>query len=73
MKRQNVTEAAFFEDGLVPIPDAARFLGLGITKVYELMGKGQLPFVLIDRSRRIRRSDLRRFVEERRRGGQAAS
>ena len=40
-------------DGLDRIADAARFLGLSVSTIYGLMARGELPFVLLGRSRRI--------------------
>ena len=40
-------------DGLDRVAEAARFLGLSRSNIYELMGAGKLPFVKIGRSRRI--------------------
>jgi excisionase family DNA binding protein len=39
--------------GLVKIPAAARFLGLCVSKVYQLMERGDLPYVKIGKSRPI--------------------
>ena len=39
--------------GLVKVPEAARFLGLSRSKVYELMYKGELRYAKIGASRRI--------------------
>ncbi len=48
---------------LVTVPEAGRVLAISRSKVYELMDAGHLPSVCIGRSRRIRMSDLRTFVE----------
>lgn len=44
---------------LVSIPDAAKALGLGRSKVYELIGQGRLETVTIGRRRLVRVSSLR--------------
>lgn len=44
---------------------AAEALGVGRTKLYGLMRTGSLPSVLVGGSRRVRRSDLDRFVDAR--------
>ncbi len=43
--------------------EAARLLGLGRTKVYELMASGQITSIRIGRSRRIPATALRAFIE----------
>lgn len=49
---------------LLTVEEAAGQLGLGRTKVYELMASGALPAVKVDRCRRIRREDLLDFVAQ---------
>lgn len=46
---------------LTPV-EAARALGVGRTKVYELMASGRLRSVRLDGCRRITRDDLAAFV-----------
>jgi excisionase family DNA binding protein len=48
---------------LTPI-EAARALGIGRTKVYELMAAGRLRSVRLDGCRRISRDDLAVFVAQ---------
>lgn len=43
--------------------EAAALLGVGRTKVYELMASGQLASIRIGRARRIPATALRTFVE----------
>ena len=43
--------------------EAADCLGLSRTKIYELIQSGILPAVKVDGCRRVRRDDLRAFVE----------
>ena len=43
--------------------EAADCLGLSRSKVYELIQAGVLPAVRVDGCRRVRRDDLRAFVE----------
>ena len=47
---------------LVTIPAAATLLGVSRSKLYELLGEGELPTVRIGRSRRIAIADLEAFV-----------
>jgi excisionase family DNA binding protein len=46
------------EGGLVTIGDAATFLRLGRSTVYQLLEAGQLPSVKIGRARRIPRAAI---------------
>jgi excisionase family DNA binding protein len=46
---------------LTPI-EAARALGIGRSKLYQLIQSGRLPSVLIGRSRRITAAALRAYV-----------
>lgn len=48
--------------GLVTVEDAAEYLELSRSKVYELLADGELPSVRIGRSRRVSVSDLEEFV-----------
>jgi excisionase family DNA binding protein len=47
---------------LFTVVEVSRFLGLGRSKVYELLYSGELKSVKIGGSRRIRYSDLGEFV-----------
>ncbi|MBM3945574.1 MAG: helix-turn-helix domain-containing protein [SAR202 cluster bacterium] len=53
---------------LATLGEAARSLGLGLTKVKELVAKGELRSVKLGRARRVRWTDLEAYVE--RLGGQ---
>ncbi len=44
--------------------EAAALLGIGRTKLYELLSSGRLASVQIDRSRRVPRASVAAFVEE---------
>jgi len=50
---------------LLKVEEAARLLGLGRSKVFQLLSTGELPRVHIGRSVRVRRTDLEQWVEER--------
>ena len=50
---------------LLTIPDVARRLGLGRTKVYELIATEGLPVVRFGRAVRVSVSSLQRWVEQR--------
>jgi len=49
-------------DSLISVTDAADLLGVGRSKLYELMNRGVIASVKIDRCRRIRRSEVDRFI-----------
>jgi excisionase family DNA binding protein len=48
---------------LVSIPDAAKALGIGRSKVYELVGEGRLETVTIGRRRLVRVESIRALAE----------
>jgi excisionase family DNA binding protein len=57
------TVVLYAEKLLYRAEEAADCLGLSRTKVYELIHCGILPAVKVDGCRRVRRDDLRAFVE----------
>jgi len=48
---------------LVSIPDAAQALGIGRSKLYELIGEGHLETVTIGRRRLVRVESIRALAE----------
>jgi len=52
-------------DGLMRVAAVAEFLSLSRAAVYQLMGRGELPFVKIGRSRRVPRRALVEFAASR--------
>jgi excisionase family DNA binding protein len=50
---------------LMSSEELARFLGLGRTWTYELLSAGAIPSVRIGRLRKVRRTDVDKFVEAR--------
>ena len=48
---------------LYRVTEVAVFLNVSRSKVYELLASGDLPSVKIDRTRLVRGSDLRDYVE----------
>ena len=50
---------------LLSIPDVAATLGLGRSKVYELIAKEGLPVVRFGRSVRVSAASLQKWVEQR--------
>ena len=55
-------EMGIMADGLDRVADAARFLKVSPSSVYNLMGRGRLPYVKIGKSRRIPRRSLVAFA-----------
>jgi len=55
-------ETAALEKMLVDIPTAANVLSLPRTKVYQLMGSGELKSCKIGKSRRLSVKELYRFI-----------
>jgi len=50
----------------VRINDAARMIGVGRTKLYELISKGEVETVKIGKATRITTASLRRLVDRQR-------
>jgi excisionase family DNA binding protein len=59
---------ASLERLLLPVEDAARLLGIGLTKVYDLMRRRELSFVKIGRSTRIELAAIQDLIDRERRG-----
>jgi excisionase family DNA binding protein len=51
-------DLALMSDGLATVSEAAAFLGLSRSKLYDLMDQGFLAYVKLDRARRIPRRAL---------------
>jgi excisionase family DNA binding protein len=51
---------------LLRVETAAILLGIGRTKIYELIGRGQISVVRIGRRTLVHRDDLERFGQEQR-------
>jgi excisionase family DNA binding protein len=49
-------------DRLLTAVEAAAVLGIGRSKLYELMARGAITSVKVDRCRRFRQSDVDRFI-----------
>ena len=50
-------------EGLCSVREACEFLSIGKSSLYNLMKKGQLPFVFVGSNRRIPRKALVEFTE----------
>ena len=48
---------------LMSTEDLAKCLGLGRTRTYELLSTGAIPSVRIGRLRKVRRTDVGKFIE----------
>jgi excisionase family DNA binding protein len=53
------------EKGLLTIAEAGEVLGLGETKMKELLRRGELPRVKIGKALRIPATSLQRWIDER--------
>jgi excisionase family DNA binding protein len=53
------------EELLINVIEAARRLGIGRSKLYQLIGKGEIASLNIGKSRRVVVADLTAFVERR--------
>lgn len=49
---------------LLRVEEAAKVLGVGRTKVYELIGRGEMPVVRIGRCVRIPRETLAQWIRD---------
>jgi len=58
---------------LLRIPEAAETLGIGRTKIYEMIATGELPTVRFGRAVRISVSTLQKWVEAREQQGVSIS
>ncbi len=50
---------------LLRVPEAAERLGIGRTKMYEMIATGELPIIRIGRAVRVSASALQKWVEQR--------
>jgi excisionase family DNA binding protein len=57
---------------LLRIPEVAETLGIGRTKIYEMIATGELPTIRVGRAVRISVSTLQKWVEEREQQGLSA-
>lgn len=57
----------------VRIPEACRMIGIGRSKLYELMESGDIETIKVGASRLVLVSSLQAFVEQRRDGNSTGS
>lgn len=50
---ESKTITSLFDDGLLTVPEASKFLGLSKSKLYEMMDAGELRYAKFGKSRRI--------------------
>ena len=48
---------------LLTVKEVEKYLKLGHTKVHQLLASGEIPSLKIGKSRRVRKTDLDRFLE----------
>ena len=63
--RRTTTEIpaeAWQPERLLTVAEAAAVLGVGRSKLYELIARGAIQSVKVDRCRRFRQSDVERFI-----------
>jgi excisionase family DNA binding protein len=53
------------EENLLSYEQAGTYLNVGRSKMYDLVGRGELPVVKIGRCARFRPQDLRDFIDAR--------
>lgn len=59
-----MSEANLVGDGLVTVKEAARFLSLSKSTLYQMMDKGELHYAKIGGSRRIPRQALKSLAQD---------
>ncbi len=52
------------EQGLRAVASVAKYLSLSRSKVYAMMDSGELPYVKLGKSRRVRWADVLKLVEQ---------
>lgn len=62
-------ESDLYGQGMMTVKDAAQFLSLSRSKLYQLMENGKLRYSLVDGSRRIAKNALIELVRVNERGG----
>jgi excisionase family DNA binding protein len=66
---QNGEARTIVADGLMTVTEAAEYLSISRSKLYQMMDSGELPYVKLGRCRRIQRRDLIDLVSRQLRGG----
>ena len=55
---------ALDSSSLHTVPDVARYLKMSRSMIYLLMERGELPYVKIGRTRRVKAEDVKQLVEQ---------
>ena len=58
---------------LLRVPEVAERLGIGRTKIYQMIATGELPTIHIGRAVRVSASSLQKWVEEREQQGELSA
>ena len=66
---QKVEARTVVADGLMTVSEAAEYLSISRSKLYQMMDDGELAYVKLGRSRRIPRRELIDLVSRQLRGG----
>jgi excisionase family DNA binding protein len=69
--RTNQESQDWVADGLMQVAEVAQFLSVGRSTVYQLMDRGELPFVKLGASRRIPRRAVLNLASANLKGGWA--
>ena len=56
--------AALDSASLHTVPDVARYLKMSRSMIYLLMERGELPYVKIGRTRRVKAEDVKQLVDQ---------
>lgn len=59
-----IAESPLDSAGLRPVHAVAKFLAISRSKVYQLMDSGELPYVKLGKSRRVRWSDVQKLIDK---------
>jgi excisionase family DNA binding protein len=60
---------SLFDDGLITVPEASKFLGISKSKLYEMMDAGELRYAKFGKARRIPKRALIELAQASLRGG----
>jgi excisionase family DNA binding protein len=58
------TNESLIDEGMMGVPEAGKFTGLGRTFLYQLMDRGELKYAKLGKRRLIPRAELRRLLTE---------
>jgi excisionase family DNA binding protein len=63
MRREQDAHKSDVAESLARVPEVARCLSLSRSKVYQMMDSGELKYVKLGKSRRLRWSDVMALIE----------